>query len=117
MLACLRRKGQATASELREGLRPFRPLAHSSVVTLLQRLELKGLVTREKGTVGKSFVYRPTLRAGATFRAKIRRLVHRAFGGDSVALVASLFETQPPSSEQIDKVERLLDDLRQKRKA
>lgn len=116
-LACLRRKGRATVSELREALRPFRPLAHPSVVTLLQRLELKGLVTRAKGTVGKSFVYRPTARSGATLRAKIERLVQRAFGGDSVALVASLFETQPPSAEQIDQVQQLLDELRQERKA
>jgi predicted transcriptional regulator len=105
MLACLQHKGHATASELREALRPFRPLAHPSVVTLLQRLEFKGLVSREKGSVGKSFVYRPTSRSRATFGAKIRRLVQRAFAGDSVALVASLFETQPPSSEEIDKVQ------------
>ena len=116
MLACLRRKGEATAGELREAVRPFRPLAHSSVVTLLQRMELKGLVTREKGPVGKAFVYRPTRRSGTTFRGKLRRLVQRAFGGDSVALVASLFETQPPTSAELDKVQRLLDNLRQKQK-
>jgi BlaI family penicillinase repressor len=116
MLACLQRKGEATASELREALRPFRPLAHPSVVTLLQRLETKGLVSREKGPVGKAFVYRPTRRSGATFRAKLRRLVQRAFGGDSVALVTSLFETHPPSAEELDQVQQLLDDLRQKQK-
>jgi BlaI family transcriptional regulator, penicillinase repressor len=114
LLACLRRKGQATAAELREALRPFRRLAHPSVATLLQRLEGKGLVTREKGKVGKAFVYRPTQRSGATLRAKLSRLVQRAFAGDSVALVASLFETQPPSGEELDQVQRLLEELRQK---
>ena len=63
MLACLQRKGEATARELREALRPFRPLAHPSVVTLLQRLEAKGLVSRDKGNVGKAFVYQPTRRS------------------------------------------------------
>lgn len=116
LLACLQRRGQATAAELREGLRPFRPLAHPSVVTLLQRLEAKRLVTRDKGDVGKAFVYRPTDRSGATFRAKLRRLVQRAFGGDSVALVTSLFETHPPSAAELDKVQELLNELREKQK-
>ena len=116
MLAALQRKGQATARELREDLRPFRPLAHPSVVTLLQRLESKGLVTREKGPVGKAFVYQPTRRSAATFRSKLRRLVQRAFGGDSVALVTSLFETQPPSAAELDQVQTLLDELRQKQR-
>ncbi len=116
LLACLQRQGQATAAQLREALRPFRPLAHPSVVTLLQRLEHKGLVAREKGPVSKAFVYRPTRRSGATLRAKLQRLVQRAFGGDSVALVASLFESKPPTPKELEKVQQLLDDFRQKQR-
>ncbi len=43
-----------------------RPLAHASVCTLLNRLEAKGLVRREKGPVGKAFVYRPSDKPAGT---------------------------------------------------
>jgi BlaI family penicillinase repressor len=114
VLACLQRKGAATVSELREVLRPFRPLAHASVVTLLQRLERKGLVTHEKGPTGKAFIYRPSRHSRSTLHSMLHRLVQRAFGGDSVALVASLFESQPPTPKELEQVEQLLDKLRQK---
>ena len=114
VLASLRQKGQATARELRESLRSFRPLAHASVMTLLERLDRKGLVTREKGPVGKAFVYRPTKRSGPAFRALLQRLVHRAFGGDRMALVTTLFENKPPTAAELDQVQQLLDELRQK---
>ena len=112
ILTCLQRRGKATAAELREALRSFRPLAHASVATLLQRLERRKLITREKGPVGKAFVYRPTRGSGLPLRTRLRRIVHRAFGGDSSALVASLFESKPPTQEELERVQQLLDRLR-----
>ena len=40
--------------------------------------------------------------------------MRRVFHGDPVALVTSLFETHHPSREQVDQLQRLLDDLRKK---
>lgn len=116
LLACLHRLGgEATARDLREALAAFRPLTHSSVVTLLGRLEARGLVTKVKGPVGKAFIYRPVKDAGASFRPMLRNLLRRIFGGDGVALMASIFETKPPTSEELDKMEDLLRELRRKR--
>src|SRR5438128_2404865 len=92
VLACLHRQGQATARQIREGLARFRPMAHGSVVTLLNRLETKRLVTKEKGQVGKAFVYR-VCQPRKAFRGLLRQLVQRVFHGDATALVASLFES------------------------
>jgi len=114
VLACLWRHGKATAREVRETMRRYRPMAHGSVATLLGRLQDKGLVSRQKGPVGKAFVYKPTRRAGAGYRRVVRELLQRVFGGDSLALVTSLFETQPPTQDQLEELQRLLDDLRDK---
>jgi BlaI family transcriptional regulator, penicillinase repressor len=116
VLACLAREGEATARRVRESMAAHRPMAHGSVVTLLARLEAKGLVAREKGPVGKAFVYRPTQRPAATFRRVMRDLLHRVFGGDEVALVASLFETKPPSAADVKKLQALLDELKSRRR-
>jgi predicted transcriptional regulator len=112
VLGALREKGKATARELREALEHSRPMAHGSVVTLLKRLEAKSLVKKERGPVGKAFVYRPTRRARTACRGVLERLVKRLYGGSGVALVASLFETNPPRAEEIEDLQRLLDQLR-----
>jgi BlaI family penicillinase repressor len=112
VLACLHKLSQATAAELREAIRGYRPMSHGSMATLLKRLQAKGLVRREKGQVGKAFVYAPVRRHGHTFRNVIRDLVQRIFHGDSAALVASLFETKPPTREELDRIQQMLDKLR-----
>ncbi len=112
VLACVKRLGPTTARQVRETMLPFRPMAHGSVVTLLTRLEEKKLVTKVKGPVGKAFVYCVTETAGMVYRNALHRFLHRVFGGDSMNLVASVFETKPPDSRQLEELERLLDDLK-----
>ena len=116
VLACLKQMEQATARDVRERMQPYRPMAHGSVVNLLKRLEAKKLVSKKKGSVGKAFVYRPTAATVAIYGNMLDRLLNRVFGGDSMALVASLFETKPPDDRQLDELEQLLDELREKRR-
>lgn len=114
VLAFVQREGEATAREVREGIADYRPLAHSSVVTLLGRLEERGLLVKRKADRGKAFVYRPTRERDTTVRPVLRRLVERVYAGDSVALVASLFETKPPNEREIDELERMVEELRRR---
>lgn len=92
----------------------YRPMAHTSVVTLLGRLESKGLVKRTKGPVGKAFLYTTLRRPDKTYRRVIGDVLLRIFGGNGPALVASLFETQPPTPAEVMELQRLLDGLRRK---
>jgi predicted transcriptional regulator len=114
VLACIRQMEQATAREIRERMHSYRPMAHGSVVNLLKRLEAKKLVTRKKGPVGKAFVYRPRAATASIYEGVLNRLLNRIYGGDSMALVASLFETRPPDIHQLEKLEELLEELREK---
>jgi len=114
VLSCLQQMKRATAREIRERMETYRPMAHGSVVNLLKRLEFKKLVTKKKGLVGKAFVYRPTAASETIYGNLLKRLLHRIYGGDSLALVSSLFETRPPDQRQLDELERLLDELRLK---
>jgi len=114
VMACLWQLREATARQVREAMQIYRPMAHTSVVTLLGRLEAKGLVKRAKGPVGKAFVYTPLRRPGKTYRRVIGNVLQRIFGGNGPALVASLFETQPPTPAEVEELQRLLDQLRQK---
>jgi predicted transcriptional regulator len=115
VLACVYRRKEATAREIREDLATERPMAHGSVVTLLKRLEGRGLVSRRKADVGKAFTYAATRKQSATVRPVLRRLVNRVFAGDAAALVASLFETRPPTTSELKEIEALLRDHRQRK--
>jgi BlaI family transcriptional regulator, penicillinase repressor len=115
VLGCVYRRGEATAREIREDLAVERPMAHGSVVTLLKRLEQRQLLTRRKADVGKAFVYAATRKQSTTVRPILKRLVNRVFGGDSVALVASLFETRPPTVSELAEIEALLVEQRRRK--
>ena len=111
VLACVWRRGKQTAREIREAMAEYRPLAHASVMTLLKRLEQKGWVRRERGPVGKAFVYEAVRRAEPTRSRLLGQLVERVFGGSSVELVASLFESRPPDAAEVAELHELLERL------
>lgn len=114
ILACLQKLGPATAREVREDLYAFRPMTHGALLNLLKRLESKRLVTRKKAPVGKAFIYQVTERVDSVYRKMLGRLVNCVFAGDILAVVASLFETKPPDIEQLDRLEQMLNELREK---
>lgn len=112
VLACLQQRGEASAREIREAMAGYRPMAHGSMVTLLKRLEAKGLVQKKKGPSGKAFIYYPVKDARQTLRPILKKIVGRIFGGSSLALIHSLFETQPPSQDELNQLETLITQLR-----
>lgn len=114
VLACLWNRGSATAAEVREALAEFRPMAHGSVLTLLGRLSDKGLVSRAKADKGKAFVYRPTRRPQPVYRRILDQLTQRVFGGDAIALVASLLESRACGPDDIRQIKQLLAELEQR---
>jgi BlaI family transcriptional regulator, penicillinase repressor len=112
VLACLWQKGEATAREVRESMEGYRPLTHSAVSTLLTRLQDKGLVSRRKGTVGKAFLFRANERPKRTRSRLVGDLLERVFGGDALAVVSSLFETRTPTEDELERLQKLLDELK-----
>lgn len=113
VLAYVQRRGGATGKEVREGIAEWRPLSHSSVMTLLGRLQDRGLVRRELVPRGREYVYHATTTRDEAVEPILRRLLNRVFEGDAAGLVSSLFETRAPNSEEIERLEALLEELRE----
>ena len=109
VLAVLQEHGEAEATLIRETLKPYRPLSHASVATLLRRLEDRGLVERRKGETGRAFIYSPTRKAATTSRGLVERMLQRIFRDRPVSLVASLFEVRTPDESEIAELRGLLD--------
>lgn len=114
VLAALYERAPATARDIREALASRRPLAHASVVTLLGRLERRGLVSRRKADEGKAFVYTPTRDHSGAVAPLLSGLVSRLFKGRSPALVATLLESAPPDAADLEELQSLIDAWRRK---
>lgn len=81
-LACLTilwKRGEADVGEVREALRATRPLAYTTVMTVLERLSRKGMVTRKKS--GRSFRYAPARDREEMRALAIAQLVEQFFDG------------------------------------
>ena len=87
-------------------------MTHAAVSTLLKRLGDKGVVVREKGPVGKAFLYRATTEPRKTYRRIVDDLIERIFNGSGTALISTFLEARSPSPGELDELQRLLDEYR-----
>ncbi len=71
-----------------------RPLAYTTIMTVLDRLVRKGKITRRK--VGRAFLYSPTTSRDTMRRAAIRELLDGFFDGSEEQLIAFLREAPAP---------------------
>lgn len=69
--------GQGTVHEIRARLLPERPLAYTTVMTVMDHLARRGLAGREKR--GRAFVYRPLVSEQAVRERAIDRLARNFF--------------------------------------
>ncbi len=80
---------EATAADVHECLREHdRALAPTTVATLLQRLEKRGLVSHSLR--GRTFVYRADVPEHEVRRSMLAKLTDFFFAGDPAALVSHL---------------------------
>jgi BlaI family transcriptional regulator, penicillinase repressor len=90
-LECLRALwllGEANVQAVRSHLEPSRPLAYTTVMTMLDRLARKQAVTRRK--VGRSFLYTPLLTQEQVRKLAVKELVDTLFDGSPESLISYL---------------------------
>src|ERR1700683_3035341 len=80
--------GEASVKQVQESLMARRPRAYTTIMTILDRLEQKGIVTRRKG--GRAYLYRANLLASEAQQSAVQQLVAGFFGGSREALAAHL---------------------------
>lgn len=80
--------GEGTVRQIQQGLAAFRPRAYTTIMTIMDRLARKGVVTRRK--VGRAYLYRPNLSAEEARMHAVEQVVEGFFEGSSEALAAHL---------------------------
>lgn len=88
--------GEGTVQAVRDILILRKPLAYTTVMTMLDRLTRKQVLSRRK--VGRSFVYSPLISRQEVRTLAVRDLVNSLFEGDHSALIGFLNGATPPEA-------------------
>ena len=106
LMRVLWRRGQASTAEVAEVLAQSRGLAHTTIATLLSRLEKRGVVASHKD--GRQLVYRPLVAEQAVRRSMVSGLLGSLFGGDARALVTHLVREDEIAPGDLEQLRQLL---------
>jgi predicted transcriptional regulator len=90
--------GEGTVRDVREEMLGNRNLAYTTVMTVLDRLEKRGGVSRRKQ--GRSFVYVPKLSREELRRFAVKELIDRFFEGSEESLTQFLRSQEPGGGSQ-----------------
>lgn len=100
------KRGRATLAEVKADLQRERPIATTTIATVLSRLEQSGLVSHTEE--GRARVYSASLPRAEMERAQVRGLVDRLFGGRSVDLIAHLVTESEIDDDELVRLRALL---------
>ncbi len=99
-------RGEASTADVAEVLANSRGLAHTTIATLLSRLEKRGVVASRRD--GRQLVYRALVAQGEVQRSMVSGLLDNLFGGDARALLAHLVREEEIAPGDLDRVRELL---------
>ena len=97
---------EASTAEVAQALADQRGLAHTTVATLLTRLEKRGVVAARRD--GRQLVYRALVSEEQVRRSMVAGLLGSIFGGDAPALVSHLVRESELGADDLERIKRLL---------
>lgn len=96
------KRGEATTAEVVADLGAKRGLAHTTVATLLTRLDKRGLLAHRRD--GRTLIYRALVTESEVRRSMVAGLVANLFQGDFAALVAHLVRRDEVAPKDLAKI-------------
>lgn len=105
-MAVLWDRGRATVGEVTAALKG-KPVAYSTVQTMLRILEAKGYVAHAKE--GRAFVYRPLVNRRQARRRALKHLVARLFDNSPALLVLNVLEDERMEQAELERLRQLID--------
>jgi predicted transcriptional regulator len=98
----------ASVRDVYETLRDRRPVAYTTVMTMMTTLEAKGYLKRALD--GRAFRYRAAIPERRVVTAMVKEFVERVFDGASGPLLAHLVSTHDLSDGEREELRRLIDE-------
>jgi BlaI family penicillinase repressor len=102
---------KATVRDVYEQLREKRPIAYTTVMTMMKILEEKGYL--KKSRVERAYVYKPSRPRQQVVGAMVRDFVDRVFDGAASGLLLHLAKDGRLSKDERQHIRRIIEDLEQ----
>ena len=99
-------KKRANAREITDELNKIAPIAHSTVQTLLRKLEAKEAVDHEIDN--RTFIFYPLVKAEKVTQSALREFVDHIFAGSPSGLVSYLIKHEKISKEDLQNIRQLI---------
>ncbi|MHC4464362.1 MAG: BlaI/MecI/CopY family transcriptional regulator [Planctomycetota bacterium] len=106
--------GPCTVREVMTILNKRRPRAYTSVMSLMNVMAEKGLLTQKPK--GRAFVYGAKVTRKRARSRMIKDLLNRVFDGSASALVAHLLQQAEPTSEELSEIHQAIAEFEQEKK-
>jgi predicted transcriptional regulator len=107
IMKILWQRSEATVVEIQQALRATRPLAATTIATLLSRLEKRGLVTYR--SEGRQYVYRAVLQERDARQHALLEVTWGLFAGDVPTMVSQLLSSHELRPGDLVRVRELIE--------
>ena len=95
-----------TVRQVHERLNQQRPLAYTTVMTMMNILEEKGHLTRHKE--GRAYRYQPVRPKSQVISGMVDDFVGRVFEGSATPLIVSLVKDKKISKKDLEEIARMI---------
>jgi predicted transcriptional regulator len=112
-LKVLWRDGEATVRDIYDRMNQSgAKLAYTTVLSLLQVMEQKGLVTHRQE--GKAYFYSAAVERDCTFRTLAGGFLEKVFDGAMDEYLVHALQSRRPSGDELDRLEKMIGEAREK---
>lgn len=106
VLTVLWGQGPATVRQILERLPDGKQRAYTTVLTVMQGMSRKGLVTHTQE--GPAHLYHPAVQRDEVVRPVMRTLLQNVFGGDPSKVVQALLDSTQVSEDEMNQIRELI---------
>jgi BlaI family penicillinase repressor len=106
--------GEATSADIVEAFTKLRPLAPTTIRTVLTKIEEKGYLQRVP-TTERALRYRPALPREAVTSQTLRQVVARLFRGSSKLAIAQLIADETLDDAELAEIQKMISRRRKER--
>ncbi|HKT11688.1 MAG TPA: BlaI/MecI/CopY family transcriptional regulator [Terriglobia bacterium] len=100
---------QATVRDVYEKLREQRPIAYTTVMTMMNILEQKAFL-KKRPAEGRAYIYQSARPRKQVIRSMVREFVDRVFNGSAEPLVVHLVEDRRLSERELREIARMIEE-------
>jgi BlaI family penicillinase repressor len=111
ILRVLWERGEATVRDVHEELSKTKDAGYTTTLKLMQIMHEKGMVKRDESN--KTHKYMPLVSREKTQKQFVGKLIDTLFQGSSSQLVMQALGNHKASKEELDEIQKLIDNLKQ----